>query len=288
MARIERHFQSLQDPRFDVIRVYDLLSKPRAIVMELAGDPSLSALLIKRWWQPPFLRANLNGVFYNAGAWLQAYHRLSGLAHTQTRHATRQDFSAAVEQLISFLMLDRTSTEFLVWVRESMMASADRFLMPDLPLGMVHGDYAPRNILVGAGGRIRVLDTLARWRAPIFEDIAQFLVGLKAHRLQVYTHGLFLSAPRLWRYEDCFLTGYFADAPVPLASVRLFECLALLEKWCAIIHHYSPKSAATGLGKRCVAAVWVRYLRTTVNRLVQGLHRLEPSRSQKRPIRPVA
>ena len=60
-------------------------------------------------------------------------------------------------------------------------------LPADLPLGTSHGDYAPRNILVGAHGEVTVLDTLGRWRAPIYSDLGNFLFAIKAGR----AHGEF-------------------------------------------------------------------------------------------------
>jgi hypothetical protein len=136
---------------------------------------------------------------------------------------------------------------------------------------MGHGDFAPRNILVGPGGRVSVLDTLGRWRAPAFEDIGNFLLAFKAHRLQVYSQGLFLSASRIKQYENQFLRGYFGDDPIPLASIRLFECLAALEKWSSVVHGHGQSRGLRGLGKRCLSLAWARHLRRTMAQLIQEI-----------------
>jgi aminoglycoside phosphotransferase (APT) family kinase protein len=101
-----------------------------------------------------------------------------------------------------------------------------------LPTVVSHGDFAPRNILVDDAGRLAVIDLLARWQAPPYEDLAGFLVSLETSRVNTATRGLVFGRA-VERLEPAFLAGYFGSAPVPRRAIRLYELLLVLDKWSA-------------------------------------------------------
>lgn len=116
-------------------------------------------------------------------------------------------------------------------------------ILPDLlPLGIGHGDFAMRNILFDSSDRVIVIDTLAKWRVPIFEDIGCFINGLKMSVPQVISQGLAFSSDKLKAYERLFLHGYFEQRFIPYPAIRLYEILALLDKWSSLITRSTNKS----------------------------------------------
>ena len=106
-------------------------------------------------------------------------------------------------------------------------------LPEELPLGLLHGDFATRNILVGHRHRVTVIDTLAKWHTPIFKDIGCFLANLRLSWFQIISQGLAYRSSTLATYEQAFLKGYFGEAPMPTEAIRLYEILAALDIWAA-------------------------------------------------------
>ena len=100
-----------------------------------------------------------------------------------------------------------------------------------------------RNILIGPSARVTVLDTLAKWRTPIYEDIGYFLTGLKTSYPQILTQGLVFNSRQLDIYEQEFLEGYFGKEPIPYSAVWLYEALALLDKWSSTITQSYQKNS---------------------------------------------
>jgi aminoglycoside phosphotransferase (APT) family kinase protein len=234
LRAIGEHFTSLGDPRFGSVGLLDFLPETRALVMEERDAPSLRDLLARshRLRHPRGARA-LEAALRNTGAWLRAYHALPPLAHTRVRHAERGDFVASVRRLCGFVAERVAGAALLDGIAACVAAAARTALPPRLPLGTAHGDLAPRNVLVDESGRVTVLDTRAAWRAPVYEDLAYFLTALRTSRAQAYSLGLALGPTALARYEEAFLCGYFGAERVPLASIRLFEIEALLDRWAA-------------------------------------------------------
>ena len=63
-----------------------------------------------------------------------------------------------------------------------------------------------------------VIDTFATWSGPIYYDLSHYLFALKAPRHRVYGRVSGRWAAAVDAVELEFLTGYFADAPIPLAT----------------------------------------------------------------------
>jgi hypothetical protein len=236
LSAIYEYFKDINDSRFGAVPVLDFLPDQQAILMEEIQLPSLRQLLINS----SFLRfrsnkVRLNQVFYNAGAWLRIYHQLPKSESVHIRHARRNDFIATIGEFTDFLASRLGDKEFFQRVFSKIDTISNKELPELLPLGLGHGDYATRNILVDPNGRVTVLDTLARWRVPIYEDIAYFLVGMKTSWQQILTFGFGHRKIDMDLYQQAFLSGYFDNDPIPYGAIRLFEFQALLDRWSALL-----------------------------------------------------
>jgi hypothetical protein len=232
MRQIHEHFAGLGDPRFGSIRVFEVLPEHRAMVMEAVDHPNLRHLAL----HPTRARARvLERAFRHAGAWLEAYHRMPGPSGGDVLHGRRRDYVEFVRALTSFLRARTSHARFLARVEADAVAAADRWLPDRLPLGLVHGDFAMRNVLVGPAERVTGLDTLARYRTAVYRDIGYFLADLRCSWAPALARGALLHPGRIARYERAFVAGYFGDREPPRAAVRLYVVQVLLERWCAAL-----------------------------------------------------
>lgn len=235
LKSIEQHFSRLDDERFGVISMLDLLESPFVMVMEKCTDASMKSLLKKstRFHVDRNQRA-LHTAFSNSGAWLREFHRMPVLEHTQERGTDRDYFVDAINRFTDGLIQKLGNRALFLRIRHRVSLAALKRLPPELPCVVVHGDFAPRNILVGSEFRVTVFDTPRRWRAPLYEDLAYLLMSVKTSGPQSRSQGLLFSQRQLAGWESEFLSGYFVEGPTPLAAVRLYECLLTLEWWTAI------------------------------------------------------
>lgn len=234
LSEIFEHFNGMNDPRFAAVRVLDYIQDFGAILMEECTLPSLNQLFLRasRLWLG-FSPDNLNESYRNAGAWLRMYHQLPKNEDVKLRHTERSEFIESITDFTEYLGVHLRDKEYFDDIGKTTKIIAIRTLPESLPLGLAHGDFAMRNILIGSNSQVTVLDTLAKWQSPIFEDIGYFLIGLKTAGIQVFTKGLAFSINCLQRYEREFLLGYFREETIPYSTIRLFEIQALLDKWSA-------------------------------------------------------
>lgn len=271
MTAIQDFFEGINDPRFGAIRILDVLPDHHAIVMEEARDPSLRRLFLKASrLRLPVTSIDLDALFQNAGAWLRAYHFLPKQDQVTARHTRCAEFIAMVREHTQFLARLLDDKPFFQNIASATTEKSLETLPESLPLGLAHGDYAMRNILVGFNNRVTVLDTLAKWRAPIYEDIAYFLIELKTNRLQVLSQGLAFSTECLGRYEREFLAGYFGRQPIPHHAIRLYEVLLLLNKWSGQVAHVGQQAAGKHGGAMGTLrlALMNRYFRKSIDLLL--------------------
>jgi hypothetical protein len=272
LAAIHEHFERLGDRRFCTVRPLAVLPVERTIVMEESRSVSLARLL-KRCHRLAISQQplELRNAFRYAGAWLRRYHGLSLLSHTRPRHADRKEFIDSVRRVGFFLAGAVGHDEFLRAVIDRVSVLARAALPSQLPLGLAHTDFAPRNVLVDSAGSVAAIDTLGRWQAPLYEDIGYFLVALQTGEVQMYSQGLWLTEALLQEFETAFLDGYFESARLPRQAVRLFEVQSLLYRWAAIAHGSQKSAGIRRLVKRCRLVAQNSFLLHHLRRLVKQL-----------------
>lgn len=286
LTAIHSHFLALDPAAFGVIRPLELVEDGHMFVMEKGPSHNLSDYLKRftrlRAWRQEF---PMHQSFQSTGRWLREFHEMTPLSHTESRGQQRQEFVDTCDQFWSFIAARTRRSKRLeqLWAR---FQSACLLLPTELPLGVLHGDYAPRNILVEANGRVTGFDTQARWRAPIYEDIGHFLVALNASGLQVSTRGYAYSQAVLRQLEAAFLSGYFAapnSSTSELIFVRLFECQRLLEWWTSLYYVSEQARGLRKLGKLCRVFLWRSSIAAYLERCVCEIESLANSHSASRP-----
>ena len=273
LSAVYKRFTRLQDARFTAIRVYGHLPSERAVIMEhLTGASSLQTLFVKSsGLTGRSARHKLQKAFHHTGAWLRIYHESPALPHTMVRHRQRSDFEQSTSSFVDYLasrLDDRTWLERLFRQLEQAAKSS----LPDqLPLGLSHTDFAPRNILVRADGPVAVCDTLGRWLAPIYEDVAHFLIALETSERQMNSQGLLADRGLIARCRNEFLNGYCGTSEWNSTAVRLFEVQLLLCKWANVIHSQRQATGWQHLAKSCRMALRNRFLKKQIERIFTEL-----------------
>lgn len=267
LRAIHDHFAQSDDPRFGTIRVLDLLDDPYTIIMEKRFDPSFNSLIRRAHrLRPEALVDRLSVGCRNSGAWLKAFHGLSPLEHCKVRYSQAKEIHAALGGLITFASENGGGRRFCHEVRQRSLAAAESILPARPPLGMAHTDFAPRNVLLGHDGRVTVFDSMGRWRAPVYGDVAYFLIRIKVSVPQMISQGLLFDAATLARFEKEFLYGYFGQQPVPMAQIRLYECMLLLEQWGAMVCRSRKAHGVQKIAKQCQTKLAQRYLLRYIRR----------------------
>jgi hypothetical protein len=281
LSAIERHFRSLGDTRFGAIRVLALLPEPAALLMERLDQPSLRTLLMRssRRGSADSLE-HLDAAFHNAGAWLQSYHSMPDTQNTPARHGGRAEFLDFIDRVSSYLGDQLHSESFFRQLAAATAAEAAELLPYALPLGLSHGDYALRNILVGTGAAVTLCDTRSRWRTAVYEDIGYFLVNLKYGWPQLYTRGLVLPPDLLTRYERHFLKGYFQRDDVPVRTLRLYEIMALLDRTAGVA---AQRGNARRLPARLLRSLQLSLLAGCIRKTTDDLMSAQDGRVSRSP-----
>ncbi|MEE9398185.1 MAG: hypothetical protein V3V31_14355 [Methylococcales bacterium] len=272
LQAIHDHFAQLGDPRFGTIRVLDLLENPYTIIMEKGRDPGFRNFFRKAHRLRPGLLSDrlLNGC-RNSGAWLNEFRNLSPPEHCETRHSKAEEVQSILEALIVFALKSGGRRWFSHQFQQRLLVAAESFLPSNLILGMTHTDFAPRNILLGHNGRITVFDSIGHWRAPIYEDLAYFLIRLKVSMPQMMSQGRLFEAATLIKLEKEFLGGYFGHRPIPMAQIRLYECILLLEQWAAMVCRLKASRGVRKIGMRCQVKIGLPYLSHYISRALSEI-----------------
>ena len=251
LSSIYNYFTQLNDPRFGAIRMLDVMHKYRAVVMTESKNPDLRKLLARGTrFSRQVSSERLARIMEHSGAWLAAYHRMPDDDHVEVRHSTRDDFVHEVERYALFLsehLDDMATFEHLV---DLVRREVPQGLPENLPMGRGHGDYSWRNILVGPNDRVEVLDTLAHWVVPVYEDIGYFVARLRSNQPQVYTQGFAYKSAWTTQWKQAFLSGYFGSQPIPHRAVRLYELLSVLDQWSSLVDLLEYKKSSLGARAR--------------------------------------
>lgn len=234
LRAIDVELRAEPDPRLGTVRIIDSYEDLGAIVMTEAEGVPLSGLLVRAVGR----RTRGGGTtrlvraLGNAGAWLRRYQALGVAAERPARLATR---AAIVEQarLIGEFLAPRSSRPGDVSDLVARFVEAAAATLPDeVPLGLHHGDFAVRNLLIGVDGHVTAIDALGRWRMPIHDDLARMIVAIETSRIQSSSFGLAFSPAQLTALGDALLSGYGSDRVDPHA-VRVYAVLILLDRWAA-------------------------------------------------------
>jgi len=137
-------------------------------------------------------------------------------------------------------------------------------LPPELPLAVGHGDFAPRNLLLGEG-RLTVIDPLPRWQVPVHDDLCRFLVGIRLIGEQVHTHGLAFRSDTLDSLEEAAVAAYLGPDADP-APLRAYQLLILMDKWSAM--RDNPRRDVPGTLARRSAKLADHVVRAEAERLL--------------------
>jgi Phosphotransferase enzyme family len=258
------HFTRLGDPRFGAVRPVDHLPASRAFVAEQVTDPTLRDRLATLTRFTPRGRRLLDQAFQNAGAWLREFHALPSPDAAPPLRASVGDVAGALRELTDFLARVAGDPAYFADVYRAAARAIEAGALTDpLPLGLVHGDFAPRNVFVGRDGRVAGFDMAARRHAPAYEDVAYFCMSLRSGTARLAVRWLAPRPPRMSRRARLFLAGYFGDGPVPDPAIAVFMLLVTLDNWARI----ASEPPQPGTVPRALRSAAERSLRRDVSQL---------------------
>lgn len=232
LKMIYQHFHGKEGQRLGAVRFLAHLPEKQALVQEKVTAENLRSMLIHaNRLRSAFAPSLSVDIFVLAGQWLREYHQIYAENQIQERLATKKELVEAIDLLSGYLSDTVSGSSNLKKLWAKIVPLANELLPEQFPLGLSHGDYAPRNVLVEPNGVLLAIDTFANWRAAIYEDIGYFINSMYTMSGQVASMGLVYPAKKLMVYEQAFLKGYFNDIHPHYQAVKFFEFLALLDKW---------------------------------------------------------
>ena len=187
------------------------------LTLERVTDPTLRTLLDRTRDTRRLLAAS-----EHTGAWLREFAHLPALVGLPARRSTTTEVVATASTYRAWFS-DR-GTRQAVRLADAVEHALSR-CSDELEMGCGHGDLAPRNVFVDDRGSVRVIDMLARWRVPLLEDVAYFVLALALGGRHWTRRGADLSDLR-----TAFLAGARVGDDALLAA---FEGLVLLDTWAA-------------------------------------------------------
>lgn len=271
LSSIYEYFTNLNQKSFGAIRVLDYLPSRNAVLTEGSRDAKLRQLFWRRNGSYSLVpNPTLATVFQNVGTWLNLYHKMPKEDVT-VRYACPEDYIKTILELKEFLIRTLGDESFFNQASTAIVDKAQQILPSTLPLGLAHGDFAQRNILIGPNARVTVLDTFAHWRTPIYQDIGYFLNDLKMSYPQAMGRRFTTISNQLMTYEQAFLHGYFEQGPVPYGAIRLYEALALLDKWSTTV----ARSSSSKLVRRCINQLKNPFFKQGFKKLLAEITKIE-------------
>lgn len=260
------------DDRFGLLRPLAWLPERSAIVMDVVDQPTLRQRLLetsrtRRSRQPVMAES----AWCNAGRWLRVFHDHPLGLDLPSRTSSRDqvvDLYRAYGEFLGQRTGAASSGVRLDHRRIDLIAQA---LPSELPLAPGHGDFVANNMFADPTGRVTGFDPLPRWRVPRYQDLGTLTVGIRVLPVQAATQGLALAQDDLARYETALWRGYFGSEPVPLAAVRAYQLLVLLDKWSDLVSKRIPHGVVRPRLHELRVQVASRHFRSEVNRLVTAL-----------------
>lgn len=273
LVRVNRLLAARPVPHLGAVRPLGHLADHDAILMELFHGTNLRSLVRRPRFRSDGAALAADVVpelVRRAGAWLRVFHATDALGPPDTpvvRHERPSEIAADAWRLCQYLanVLHAPSEFEQLGTELGTRTRAD--LPAQLPLAPAHGDFAPRNVLVADDGTVAAVDIAGWMRAPIYEDIAYFVVALRTPIAAAVTQGLTEDPRWLDRLERSFVDGYFGSEPVPWQAIRLYQVIVLLDRWCS-----QPPAAPSVMGGRLLGALARplvnRHFRREVRRLL--------------------
>jgi hypothetical protein len=245
LQRLHLYFSGRNDPACGNIRPLGYLATVNAVFSEelparTLRDLVMPALGLRRRLDEPKTLAYLR----QSGYWLRVFHEMPAEPRWQQFNAPEY-----LEKVGSYLAdLEKlgvaTATCQQLYARIAGYIADHRLAEREIEYGWRHGDYNLRNILVGSNGRIIGFDTKMRRICPVWEDVAIFLVELRAHKGLVLSRGRFYDLERLESWEQAFLEGYRGDTNIDPTFLSLYRALYALRKWVLDLRMYGSKIKA--------------------------------------------
>jgi Phosphotransferase enzyme family len=259
-----------EHPAFGAVRPLDLLAGEATILMDYVDAPTLrqrvmGEVRVRRQWNAD---ARDPLAWRRAGEWLKAFQDAATMQILPARQSTREEVTERFTAYHDYLAA-QLGPRGVGDVARRGAALAAEVLPERLPLAVGHGDYAPRNMFVGADARVTVFDPLPRWRVPRYEDLCRFMVSLRLLGVQVHTGGVAIDGRLIEEHERQVLTGYLGDDRSSLAQVRSYQLLILLDKWSALVAAAQPGRSPNRRVQRASLRLAGSYLRGQAQRLLE-------------------
>lgn len=257
-----RRLEGSDDDRIAAVRPLDLLEEHGILLIEEVPSRTLRDLLVdaaQPWGGRT--RELLPALFEAVGAWMGVFHSLD-LPVEGTLRVTVTGYTDALSAYASWLA-ERGAPSGLLHDAVEVASHSLADSGADQRTGPVHGDCAPRNVLVRRDGRVLLVDPLARWRAPVGDDLAYLIASLRVNQVRVLTGGAFPPRSVLRPLEDALLRGHPFGRDVPL---RASMVLVILDRWAAGL----ARPFQTGAVRDLVDALERRRLTAELQELVRG------------------
>jgi hypothetical protein len=269
LRSIEEHFTQLGDERFGAVRALELVPPDDLIVMEKYEAANLRRLLfapkLSRVRQLP---AGAGPLCRTVGQWLREFHQIPPSPWVTEIPGQRSYYEAGLAQCAEFMARTTGRIRYFEDVQRRLSQLMATQVPTTLPVAVLHGDFAPRNVFVKRTGTISVCDTMAFVRASIYVDLAHFCVALHTAGIQAATLGLWYSPAQIVSLETALLEGYFASDTSHVGCVRVFTALALLERWGALQQRVLESRGTSRWVRSMRFAVSSRHFRNCLARLL--------------------
>lgn len=249
--------------RFDVLHPLGVIDDGMALAM-LTHDGVSLARVLSRLSRAPRGPIAPEALVEAAGAWLRLFHDAVDDSERPARQERVSEIAAALREFGDFLLAERADPALAELVDRAIDACSE--LRDPVPVRSSHGDFAPRNLIVGPDGRLTANDLLGRWRAPIYEDLATFLVALHSGRQTVLAGGSLLRRP-VGVLEDRFLAGYADGGVVPRRPIAIYEFLLVLDKWSSRLSRLQHAGRLRRLERRVLDRHFLKRAASTLARL---------------------
>jgi len=235
LVQLHTFFRQRDDPACGVVRPLEYFTQANAILVEEMRAETLRDLIMPALGLRRRIdQAQALQYLRQSGRWLRLFHEIPVEPRRRQFDAQgcldlARSYASELKQMGSAAeRCDRLLSHMAAYVIRHQLA--DR----DVRHAWRHGDYNLRNILISASGAVVGFDTKMRRICPVWEDVAIFLVELRAHKGLVLSRGRLYDTAKLDAWERAFLDGYRGDgraAQLDTLFLSLYRALYALRKW---------------------------------------------------------